>query len=131
MDYITVDCHFSLTNKNDPTVAELKEGLIKTGYLDDMNRISIKFNKPIIISEIYYFALDGTNKQPGNGQISTTIDLQEQADCYQATFEVLWGQPWLKGIFWYQYYVCTPNWLQSPQDRPAEEVIKKYYLSDE
>jgi hypothetical protein len=129
VDYITVDCWHSLTNKNDPTVAELKEGLIKTGYLDNLNRISSKFNKAIIISEIGYYALDGTNKQPGNYQISTTVDLQEQADCYQAAFEVLWGKPWLKGIFWYQYYVCTPEWLESPQDRPAEEVIKKYYLS--
>ena len=56
------------------------------------------------------------------------ISLQEQADFYQPAFEVLWGKLWLKGIFWYQYYVCTPEWLESPQDRPAEEVIKKYYL---
>jgi hypothetical protein len=127
VDYITVDCWYSLTNKNDPTVAELKEGLSRTGYLDCLDRISSKFNKPIIISEIGYYALDGTNKQPSNYRISTTVDLQEQADCYQAAFEVLWGKPWLKGMFWYQYYVCTPEWLESPQNRPAEEVIAKYY----
>jgi hypothetical protein len=56
------------------------------------------------------------------------IDLQEQADCYQAVLEVLWGKPWLKGIFWWQWNAISTQWPVDPHGKPAEEVLKKYYL---
>ncbi|MBI4188769.1 MAG: hypothetical protein HY529_06150 [Chloroflexi bacterium] len=63
------------------------------------------------------------------------VDLQEQADCYQVAFEYLWGRPWLKGIFWYQWFAFTSAPRShdggiAPYGKPAEEVIKKYYLSN-
>ena len=132
VDYIAVDCWHSLTNKNYPSVAELKEGLIRTGYVTDLENFSRQFNKPVIISEIGYDSLDGTAKDYfGTHSSGGPPDLQEQADCYQAVLEVLWGKPWLKGIFWWQWSaISTPTqWLETPQGKPAEEVLKKYYLS--
>ncbi|MBI2980675.1 MAG: hypothetical protein HYY41_07655 [Chloroflexi bacterium] len=117
-----------MTNKNDPTVEELKEAWIKKGYLAELENLAKQFDKPFIISEIGYQARDGTNKRPWDSQMATPIDVQEQADCYQVAMEFLWGKPWLKGIFWFQWRatVATPT---SPQGKPAEEVIKKFYLS--
>jgi len=129
VDYVSTDAWYSLTNKNDPTVAELKEGWIRTGFLTDLENLSRQLNKPVIISEIGYPSFDGTNIRPldWKNTKNAPTDLQEQADCYQAAFEMLWGKPWLKGIFWWQW---TATWvsLDSPQGKPAEEVLKKFYL---
>ena len=129
VDYIAVDCWHSLTDKNNPTVEELKAGLIRTGYVTDLENISKRFKKPVIISEIGYDSLDGTardyfNTHSGGGP----EDLQEQADCYQAALEVFWGKPWLKGIFWWQWNAISLEWLETPQDKPAEQVLKQFYL---
>jgi hypothetical protein len=135
VDYIAVDCWHSLTTKNDPTVQELKEGLIRSGYVANLENLSKQFNKPVIISEIGYDSLDGTAKDYfgtyRNYRYNRigVIDLQEQADCYQAALEVLWGKPWLKGIFWWQWSAISQPWTETPQGKPAEEVLRKYYLS--
>jgi hypothetical protein len=73
------------------------------------------------------------NKHP----VTPPADPQEQADCYQAALEVLWGKPWLRGIFWWQWFtnpneiamIGDPEKSESPRGKPAEEVLKKFYLS--
>lgn len=132
LDYICTDFWHSLTNKNDPTVEELKQGWVNTGWMNALESLSKQFNKPAILSEIGYDSLDGTAKNyPVTHRTIQTIDLQEQADCYQAALEVLWGKPWLKGIFWWQWIAVslpTPI-LEDPHGKPAEEVLRKYYLT--
>ena len=131
LDYIGVCGYKPLTKKNDPTIAELKEAWMKSGYLADLEEFSKQFNRPIIISEIGYVSADGTNTEPANMQkfANAASDPQEQADCYQAALEVFWGKPWLKGIFWHQWSAKGLIWPESPQSKPAEEVLKKFYLS--
>ena len=137
VDYIGVGAYYELTNKNNPTVAELKEAWIKKGYIADLEKLSKKFDKPIIISEIGYQSADGTNTQPANFRkfAQAPVDLQEQADCYQAAFEVLWGKPWLKGMFWFQYFanpvLGEAGTSEQPYGKPSEEVLKKFYLADD
>jgi hypothetical protein len=130
LDYIATDVWYPLTNKNDPTLAELKEAWVNKGYIADLENFSRQFNKPFIISEIGYQSADGTNTAPPAFQkfLQAPVDLQEQADCYQAALEALWGKPWLKGIFWWQWNAISTQWLEDPHGKPAEEVLKKFYL---
>jgi hypothetical protein len=133
VDYIGVGGYFPLTDKNDPTIEELKAAWIDKGYLAELENLSKEFNKPLIISEIGYPSIDGVNRIPGSSPFNKTQDIQEQADCYQAAFEVLWGKPWLKGMFWF-YWPSNPqvgpaDTYYTPYGKPAEEVLKKYYLS--
>ncbi|MBI4283499.1 MAG: hypothetical protein HY663_03405 [Chloroflexi bacterium] len=131
VDYIGVDVYIPLTNKNDPTVEELKAAWMQKGYLTLLESLSNRFNKPIIFTEVGYQSKDGANKNPGNFKfwLEAPDDLQEQADCYQATLEVLWGKPWLAGMFWWQVSAVGLTWAENPLGKPAEEVIKKFYLS--
>ena len=138
VDYIGVNVYYPLTDKNDPTVAEIKAAWTEKGYIAHLESLSSRFNKPIIFTEFGYPSIDGANKQPAGpaGYLTgKTIDLQEQADCYQAALEVLWDRPWLKGIFWFQWWVtqtCGPNDVtMTPCGKPAEEVVKKYYLANQ
>jgi hypothetical protein len=135
--YIGVDVYYPLTTKNDPTVDELKRAWTEKGYLAQLEGVSQRFNKPILFTELGYRSLDGTNKVPGAWQTKGTIDLREQADLYQAALEVLWGKPWLAGIYWWQWIVSpgasgsttggATDDGYSPYGKPAEEVLKKYY----
>jgi hypothetical protein len=135
VDYVATDVWYTLTNKNDPTLEELKQAWIQKGFLAELESLANNFNKPFIISEIGYDSKDKTNFEPGLAWLREgSVDLQEQADCYQAALETLWGQPWLKGIFWWQWFAETytggPNDNGgTPWRKPAEEILKKYYLS--
>lgn len=136
VDYIGVNGYNQLTDKNDPTVAELKAAWTDRGHIVLLESLSRQYNKPIVITEIGYESKDGANRWPGWGgkDRQGPVDLQEQADCYQATLEVLWGKPWLAGIFWFQWDVSTskggPNSdTYTPYGKPAEEVLKKFFLS--
>jgi len=135
VDYIGVLGYFPLTQSNNPTVEELKSAWVNRGYLSRLEGLSQKFQRPIVISEIGYGSVDGTNIFPLNYLkfAELPLDLQEQADCYQATFEVLSGKPWLKGIFWWDWPAIFGGFLTAkeytPLGKPAEEIIKQFYLS--
>ena len=58
--------------------------------------------------------------------LQAPVDLQEQADCYQAALEALWDRPWLQGIFWWQWNAISTQWLEDPHGKPAEEVLKSF-----
>jgi hypothetical protein len=141
VDYIGVLGYYPLTTSNNPTVEDLKSAWVKRGYVSRLEGLSQKFQKPIIISEIGYLSADGTNTDPPNFLkfAQAPVDLQEQADCYQAAFEVLWGKPWLKGIFWWRWNVLPrePGNIRDvnkdsiPRGKPALDILKKYYLSEE
>jgi DNA-binding CsgD family transcriptional regulator len=130
VDYIGISAWYELTNKNDPTVAELKAAWTDRGYIALIENLSKRFNKDIIFTQIGYVNKDGNNKTPGNFNINTPTDSQEQADCYQAVLEVLQGKQWFKGIFWWQWSATLASWPENPRGKPAEEILKKFYLSD-
>lgn len=137
LDYVGIDVYYPLTTNNNPTVDELKRAWTEKGYLAQLEGVSQRFNKPILFTEIGYRSLDGSNKGPGAWQTKGTIDLQEQADLYQAALQVLWGKPWLAGIYWWQWIVspgASGSTAGGPTDdgfspfgKPAEEVLKQYY----
>lgn len=138
LDYIGVLGYYPLTTSNNPTVEELKAAWIQKNYLFRLENLSKQYQKPIIMSEIGYLASDGTNTDPPNFPrfANAPLDLQEQADCYQAAFEVLWGKPWLKGIFWWQW-LANPVWwpggptskIEDINGKPAEQIVKRFYFA--
>lgn len=136
VDYIGIDAYYPLTRKKDPTVAEMIESWSQRGHLALLEDLSGRFQKPIIFTEFGYRSADGANRVPGAFQNEAPIDLQEQADAYQAALEVLWGQPWLAGIFWWQWF-ANPNIggenddSFTPYGKLAEQVLTRFYLADQ
>lgn len=134
VDYIGVSAYYGLTDRNDPTLEQLKTTWIDKGYIALLENLSKKFNKPIILSEIGYASYDGNNKMPAAGPGSAPVDLQEQADCYQAILEVIQDKPWIEGIFWWQWWVGQVGGSNdtsiTPYHKPAEEVLRDFYQSD-
>ncbi len=130
VDYIGLSAYYVVADKKDPTVEELKNAWSSKGYIAILESLNSQFNKPVIITEVGYPSQEGYSI----GQRDGAVDLQEQANLYQAALEALWGKPWLKGIFWWQWF-ATPT-IGGPSDsggtpygKPAEEILKKYYLA--
>ena len=130
LDYIGVSAFFELTTEMDPTVDELVAAW--SNPVDDLEGLVTKFRRPILFTEIGYRSLNGTNKEPWNWQADNGFDGDEQADCYEALFQVFHAKPWFRGtLFW--------AWSTNPteggntdkgyvvRDKPAETVLSNWY----
>lgn len=130
LDEIGVDAYYPLTNRTNPSVDELKTAW--KPLAERLKSLAKRWNKPVIFTEIGYRSIDGTNRTPWDYSVIAPLDLQEQADCYQAVFETFAGQDWWGGVFWW-------NWEADPNHggpvnrdytangKPAENVLRKFY----
>ncbi len=130
LDAIGVDAYFSLTEKDDPTVDELKVAWLP--IVARLGALSQRWNRPIIFTEVGYRSLNGVNKEPWNSKIKGGLDLQEQADCYRAVFESFKDKPWWRGAFWWGWNTDPTdgglnNSNYTPNNKPAEDVLRFYY----
>lgn len=130
LDAIGIDAYYALTLTTSPTTEQMEFGW--TPNLAYLSLMESTWHKPIIITEVGYMSVNGTNILPGDWSLQGDIDLQEQADAYQALFDSLQGQPWWHGVFWWA--VSTDPNQGGAQDRgysfhgkPAEQVLKRYF----
>ncbi len=132
VDYIGVDAYYPLTTKNDPTIAELKAAWVP--YIGRLASLASTWGKPIIFTEIGYRSQDGANQHPGDWQTESAVDLQEQADAYQAAFESAFNQTWCAGMFWWSWGTdpfeggaCDDGY--TPHNKPAEDILRTWYAA--
>jgi hypothetical protein len=64
--------------------------------------------------------------------ITSAVDLQEQADCYQAAFAAVSDEPWFAGMFWWDWSSdpTVGGALDdgyAPFGKPAEDVLRAWY----
>ncbi len=128
MDFIGIDAYFPLTSKDNPTVEELTAAWNeKADEIEKWMKEKGLTEKGVILTEIGYPSAEGANRQPWVA-VSNVKDQQEQADCFQAMFEVLTKRPWFKGYYVWQYF---PQERWSPlgftvKGKKAEEVLKEW-----
>ena len=131
VDLIGVDAYYPLTDKNDPTVQDLEDGW--TTPVADLADLSAAWDdKPIVFTEVGYRSIDGANRHPWDWVRDAPLDLQEQADCYQALFAALWDQPWFGGMFIWDWSadptVGGPTDKDfTPFGKPAEDILRAGY----
>lgn len=130
LDSIGVDAYYALTVSTQPTLAQLQLGWEPIALA--LEKLSEHWQRPIIFTEIGYMSVDGTARVPGYWGLGGATDVQEQADCYQAVFDVFEGKPWLRGLFWWSYST-DPNQgglsdrSYTPHNKPAERILRLYY----
>ena len=116
LDYAGIDAYYPLTDEDDPTVTQLRAAWAAHAQTIETWRTALDVGdrKPILFTEIGYRSWDGANKNPTemSSKDDTNVDQGEQADCYTATFEELWGKKgWLRGLYWWNWEVDpTPTW---------------------
>ena len=127
LDYIGIDFYIAFTNKNDPTVAEL-ESSIKSLLNKKILPLQQKYNKPVYFAELGYRSYDGDNRRPYEGEDAgrswidihpdSPVDHQEQANEFNATFNVGKDIPWIYGyaIWSPGYDVAIGHGLKLPEE---------------
>jgi len=128
MDYMGIDAYYPLNVSDTPTVADIKAAW--DDYTTSMTNLHNNWQKPIILTEIGYRSVNGSTALPYCYWCTGPVDLQEQADAFQALFEVFSTKPWFAGMYIWEFDVvksgsCDDGY--SPYDKPAENVIRSWY----
>ncbi len=134
VDLLGLDVYPPLTSRTNPTRQELVDAWRRNRAGHDMVAAYRDFQgahgKPLIFTEVGYRSLDGTNRAPWDWQASATEDPAEQADCYQALYEVWSGETaWMRGLFWWSWGVTAPGAGDTNYDawgKPAEDVLRAW-----
>jgi uncharacterized membrane protein len=134
IDIIGLDGYFTLTDQNNPTLAQLISAWTSNRFGENIVAAVQNFassrQKPVIFTEIGYKSTDGTNREPWNFGLSGAVDTAEQRDCYEAAFTV-WSQQssWMRGFFWWAWPVPPPaanDGDYNPRSKPAETILRTW-----
>ncbi len=130
LKYAGVDACFPLTDKNNPSMSDLMAAWNK--WAGSLTIWQQTINRPVIFTEIGYRSMDGANKAPWEWTGTGTVDMQEQADCYEAAFQVFHDKPWFYGMYWWNWDADpdqggTADINYTPHNKPAEGVLKGWY----
>ncbi len=110
LDFVGVDFYQPVADRNSPSRQEI-EGNWQP-WIDRLQLLSSQTVRPVLLTELGYRSVDGAGIHPYRFGTIEPIDLQEQADLYEAALQVLPQHPWIRGVFWW-------NWLASGEGGPA------------
>ena len=129
LDYAGLDPYFPLSDRDRPTLEELKAAW--QPRLAEIAQWQRTINKPVLFTEIGYRSAKGAARAPWE-ETSSPVDLELQRDCYQALLETFWPQPWFSGVYWWYWGTHekmggTHHRGFTPQGKPAQDVVAAWY----
>lgn len=102
--------------------------------LDRIEAVVKKFNKPFFFAEAGCMSVEGSKNVPNDWTIRGDIDLQGQADWYEAMFRACSKRDWVGGFALWSWTDKLYALNQASQKgdyeifgKPAEEVIRRHY----
>jgi hypothetical protein len=127
LDVVGMSTYHRLTRSKEPSFFELVESWRK--IRDRIAEWARLKGKRVLFTELGYPSLDGANEKPWNYLMANSIDLAEQADCYRAFANVWRGEPFLQGVYFYEWWgeggVLDRSY--TPRGKPAETVLRDYF----
>ncbi len=140
LDFISLDFYYTLSEKSNPTETDFEETLRKE-YVPELRQLYLQYKKPIIISEVGYRSINTAYIDPWNYNKKGIADFKMQAELYEAFLNTVYKENFIKGIFlWYappsfdEYNEDFENYYRYDYaffNKPAEEVIKKFFACSE
>ena len=129
LDAIGVDAYYPLVVSENPTVEQIKTAW--TPYVTLLDGLAKKWGKSIIFTEAGYTSQNMSLRTPWGDRSDQPIDLQEQADGYQALLETFSDKPWWQGVFWFHQSAAPveggiAGQLWEIDGKPAENVLRAY-----
>ncbi|MEQ8904677.1 hypothetical protein [Ekhidna sp.] len=131
VDYIGIDAYFPLASGAHPNIEEIKKGW--DPIKKNLSAFSEKWNKPILFTE---YGFQSANGAAGNhwevDESEENANHQLQADAYEATFQAFENEKWWAGGFFWKWHFTSRygKWRGTewtPQNKPAEKVIARWY----
>ncbi len=133
LDYIGIDAYFPVSASKTPTVEECLKGWIE--HKKEIERFSKQYNKPVLFTEFGYRSVDYTGKAPWTvDRVESQVNLEGQVNATKALFKTFWDEDWFAGGFVWKWFINhdkvggVDNNRFTPQNKPAEQVIKTQYL---
>jgi len=130
LDFIGLNCYYPLSKQEQPTKRDLKNGF--ENVVRKIEKVTNKFNKPLVFTEIGFRSVDGTWKNPHEDDKGRSFNEESQALAYEVVFEGLRNKDWYKGIFWWKWpsyldYRGPYNTGFAPTNKKTEEVVEKWF----
>lgn len=132
LDYIGIDAYFPLSQEQTPSVEQLKTGWQK--WKTEIESLSKEKNRPIIFTEYGYRSMDFAAKRPWLVvRNDEKVNLEGQVNAKRAIFEEFWKEDWFAGGYVWKWFVRhdrsggSADNRFTPQNKPAQEVIKEFY----
>ncbi|MFQ5825264.1 MAG: hypothetical protein ACE5JB_14570 [bacterium] len=132
LDYIGLNCYYPLSNKDAATIEDLKKGAAQ--MLPKIEKVASKYQKPVLLTEVGFSSTAKSWQNPHKRNRASPIVLEDQALAYRAIFETFWNKQWFYGLYWWKW----PTYLEyggkhhngfTPNGKPAEKVVKEWYLT--
>jgi hypothetical protein len=116
-----------------PTLEQMKTAWLPVR--EELRQLCQKWQKPLFFIEIGVCSAKGVSRTPWQHSSPELIfDGQEQADFYQAAFEIFWEQPWFMGFTWWAWPTFLPPCEEASRQvgfeiycKPAENVTRQWY----
>lgn len=130
LDYVGLSTYYTL-GSGDNSVDAIKS---QWDYWNknDIMAFAERVGKPILLSEVGYRSIGGARFNPWDSGRGGGYDGQEQANLYEALLSYWNDYPYVQGVYWWDWQV-NPNaggpgdTSYTPQRKPAEEVMKKWF----
>ncbi len=136
LDYIGVNAYFPLVEEKTPEVEALVKAWQPT--LKALKDYSKKWDRPILFTEFGYLSVDHAASPTWELEKRVRqlkINEQAQANALDGLFSAFWQESfWAGGFLWkwfpnMQGHEGYPRRDYTPQDKIAETVLKKWYIS--
>ena len=89
-----------------------------------------RFRRPVIFTEVGFSSYTAPHREPW-AESPRDLALQDQARCYDAVLQAFYRKPWFHGMYWWKVGTNGDggprNGAHTPWDKPAMEVVKKWY----
>jgi hypothetical protein len=131
VDVLGIDAYFTVDNSRRTSLDKCREGWKE--YEQKLKELSIKWNKKILFAEFGYTSTNYCANKPFGGHGNGTVNLVAQANAYRAVFDTFWDEDWFVGGFsWFWKFDNNQpenydNISYSPQNKPAENIIAKFF----
>ncbi len=133
LDYISVSGYFPVADKPKPPKTTIAENWEK--HLKMLERVHMAYQKPVLFGEYGYCSKEGTLIKPWKGgrKDQAPVSMKAQEKGYEVLFSQVWEKTWFHGGFLWKWFENHQNAggagdnRYTPQNKPAEKVIEKFY----
>jgi len=132
LDYIGVDAYFPISKSKTPTLQEAIDGW--QPWKVELKGVSEKYNRPILFTEYGYRSVDYSGKEPWvSDHKMPGINMEAQVNLMKGLFTTVYNEEWFAGGFIWKWFIDhkksggLENPMFTPQNKPAEKVIKKHF----
>ena len=132
LDLIGLDMYPTLSDKLEPTVADLVAGW--GPVYTRLAELHARWNKPLIFTEIGIRSVAGAARSPGLWQGAGAVDPVVQANWYQAALQTFAAHSFMAGLFWWEWAPWPSvggfnDASYTPHGKPAEVILTDWYTN--